>query len=285
MKRKYSGFTLVELLVVIAIIGVLVGLTLPAVQAVRASARQTSCMNNLKQVTTASASFETTMGYLPYHWGSYGPQGNQKNGCWVVPLLPHLGETALWNQWEQGNPQYNPISILICPDTPKKKKTRGGLSYAANCGYNSGSSVYHDSGNVYAFQLGALVSMNDRRALTSKMKDGATYTILFAENNQAVSWESGTAYQYGVFWQGGNSIALGVDHKSTSSDWAHARPSSNHPQYGAHASFADGSVKYLSRSVDYTLYCQLMAPNDKKAAQKSGNGAIDSVLDMTALGN
>ncbi|MDO4630074.1 MAG: DUF1559 domain-containing protein [Planctomycetia bacterium] len=281
MKRKYSGFTLVELLVVIAIIGVLVGLTIPAVQSVRSSARQTTCLNNLKQVTTASASFETTNGYLAYHWNNY----NGQNACWVVPLLPHLGESALWNKWEQGNAQYNTISFLTCPDTPKKKKTTAGLSYVANCGFNSGGSVYHDSGNVYAFQLGAFVSGSDKRAMTSKMKDGATYTILFSENNQATTWNSGNAYQYGIFWQGSSNIGLGADHKSNSSDWAHARPSSNHPQYGANASFADGSAKYLTRNVDYTLYCQLMAPNDKKAAQKSGNSAIDGVMKTTALEN
>lgn len=63
---RRGAFTLLELLVVIAIIGVLIGITLPALKNARIQARNTLCLNNARQIITATTAFAgSNKGQLP----------------------------------------------------------------------------------------------------------------------------------------------------------------------------------------------------------------------------
>ena len=104
--QAVAGFTLVELLVVIAIIGTLVGLLLPAVQVARESARRSSCMNNIKQVSLGVINFADAKRYLPNSQQSLlynGFTGLTLDGWYrgYIPIiLPFIEEAAVFSRVE-----------------------------------------------------------------------------------------------------------------------------------------------------------------------------------------
>ena len=103
---RLCAFTLVELLVVIAIIGVLVGLLLPAIQAVREAARRAECQNKLKQIGLAVQNHLDAKKVFPTGGDSYSPtitnfvsggiaNGPNRQGLgWGYQVLPYLEQNA-----------------------------------------------------------------------------------------------------------------------------------------------------------------------------------------------
>lgn len=105
------AFTLVELLVVIAIIGILVSLTMPAIQSSRESGRRTQCLNNLKNLGQACLQHHTAQGHFPtggwgYAWGGDPDRGfgTRQPGGWGYNILPFIEETTLHDRGRGGDP-------------------------------------------------------------------------------------------------------------------------------------------------------------------------------------
>lgn len=108
MPKKKNGFNLVELVVVIAIIGILISLLLPAVQAAREAARRTSCINKVKQITTALLNQEAAYrGFRPgvpscthksYITGAQKVGGFCDGPNWITNIFAQMEEVLL-AQW------------------------------------------------------------------------------------------------------------------------------------------------------------------------------------------
>jgi prepilin-type processing-associated H-X9-DG protein len=102
LHERRSAITLVELLIVIAIIGLLIQLTLPAIQASRERARKTTCQNHLRQLAIAAQSHLSTHKHFPSGgWsGAYlaDPRrgyGRQQPGGWLFSVLEFMEESSL----------------------------------------------------------------------------------------------------------------------------------------------------------------------------------------------
>ena len=128
--NKRQAFTLVELLVVIAIIGILVGMLLPAVQAVRESARRIECANNLRQIGLASLNYESALETLPPP--NIGGGDFSTLGSTFVLLLPWLEQGNRFDQYDlemsisaPGNLELTSavLPVYLCPSMQRADST------------------------------------------------------------------------------------------------------------------------------------------------------------------
>ena len=127
-----KGFTVIEVLVSIAIIGLLIAITLPAVQSSREAARRIDCSNRLRQIGLAVELYTTDWRYYP--------QGLS----WKYKLLPHLElQSVLDARILEGYEMHGPttrlvISAYLCPSDPLSPTAMGvGSANYAAC-YGSG---------------------------------------------------------------------------------------------------------------------------------------------------
>lgn len=168
MRVRRNGISLIEVLIVVGILGLLVQLTLPAIEESRERARQMECQNNLRQLGVAVLVHESTYKRLPtggwhYRWIGDPDRGSDKRqpGGWIYNILPFIEQQALHDlgkgQSSQAKRQSanqlcaSPLKLLICPSrrsvklypfdsespTPRnydRPKTAAKTDYAANGG-------------------------------------------------------------------------------------------------------------------------------------------------------
>jgi len=264
MKRRVqSGFTLVELLVVITIIGILIALLLPAVQAAREAARRGQCVNNLKQVGIALNNYHDSYQTFPS-----GNVNTTSINAWAL-ILSFMEQMTAYERWDFR------LNIDNAKNVDAKKTRVPGYF----CPSRSRSSYPYVSGNNamgdYAFSkatspvhYGTPISTykgifnTDSACSFADITDGSSNTAAAGEkrisdhSSQYPKINMNTHYRWGYHGLRNMNFQMNKDVIiSGTYTWndTYANFGSDHPG-GGNFLAADGSVRFLSEAIDFTMY-------------------------------
>lgn len=274
-RHPAAGFSALELLVVVAILGVLVALTLAAVQRTRAAAARAACANQLRQLALAMHSYQAQRGSFP-------PGVANRDGKDPYPflsfhgrLLPYLEQQANWDQVEAAfrttkdflvNPPHTGLSTAMpqfgCPldgRTRTAQSVRGSLR---------GLTSYLGVEGTNSTRLDGVLFI-DSTVRPADVTDGLSNTLAVGERPPSADMVLGWWYGgWGQDKDGEADVVLGTRTRNNQT-WAPGCPVGPY-QFrqgdirnqcaafhfwslhagGAHFALTDGSVRFLRYEAD-----------------------------------
>ncbi len=209
----------------IATTGVLVGLLLPAVQAAREAARRMSGSNNMKQIGLALHNYHAAYNRLPPP--AIVNEAGEPLLSWRVAILPFIEQQALYEQFHMDEPWDSEHNLPLSEKLP--------AVYAhPSAPTPPGHTVYHAVvGDEYAFKSGENLGFRD-------ITDGTSNTVMIVETSGDAS----------VPWSKPEDVEIDPEDPLV-------HMGRNH-QGGFHVVMGDGAVKFITHSIDLSLFNALL---------------------------
>jgi prepilin-type N-terminal cleavage/methylation domain-containing protein/prepilin-type processing-associated H-X9-DG protein len=237
-QMKKNAFTLIELLVVIAIIAILAAILFPVFAQARESARKTSCLSNIKQISLGfimyAQDYDETMLTC-----QYGGNNNDPWYPWVDwPNTPGNGWMAGF--YTPLQPYIKNVQILQCPSQDTNGRWYGdtGISYMYN------EYIYnHDNGWSKLATLGSAPA-------------GVSKITFLAEG-----------YASGIYnnWDNGGPAPKDQDGDSRLRYLSYTDGIYASPHGGTNFGYVDGHAKFITQGsiVNYSSYTWAGSPTIK----------------------
>lgn len=275
---RRHGFSLVEALVVLAILFILLAISIPFVRDMRSLTRRSNCDQNLIRLALATQAYTSDFGHLPSGTFSFNasvdlteqpqilrclPEGYHQN--WISSLLPYLDRQGLYQSIRYEYGVYTDanrlarevdIAFLRCPAATETQLPNT-TSYV---GMHASESTPIAQDNSGLLMLNRWIGADD-------VGDGMAYTILLGEKisppEYDLGWMSGTRSS---LRNAGTPINAKVPIE-TYRDPLFVGGLASHHAGGVTVAMGDSAIKFLSESIEASVYQNMVGRNDQAEAQ------------------
>ncbi len=254
-KSSGSGVMIAVIIIVVVVLivplvfllvcgGVMAALTLPAVSSAREAAQRSQCQNNLKQIGLAMHNYHDA--YKCFPPAVITDDTGRPMQSWRTAILPFMEQQSLFDQYDSNEPWDSPknrplgdvaIPAYHCPDDTSPPTQTSYVMIVVPQGTGQPLSIGNEPNRV---------------TKAADVKDGLSNTILVVE-----------VCDSGIAWSEPRDMTLDELRAGVNAPGANGIRS-HHPG-GACVLLADGSVRFLSETMDMELLRILAEMNDGQA--------------------
>jgi prepilin-type N-terminal cleavage/methylation domain-containing protein len=273
--NRRRGFTLIELLVVVAVLAILMSLTMPAVQQAREAMRRTDCQQRMRQFGVALHNYHESHNVLPPGSIVLGPSFKTLSGWgWAAMVLPEIDQAPLYSHLNFSlgtavgtNRNWIGVSVPLmrCPSDPAPDQLTVILE-----GHPDAVCA---TGNVVGCE-GMLSHLSHTRF--RDVSDGLSQTFLLGErlfHKEVAGSLPFTSSWCGYVSESDLYVFNSTPHVAASplaqinrSASTPGNFSSQHPA-GVNFAMGDGSIRFVSESIDHGIFEALGTPSGGEAVE------------------